>query len=95
MAEKEKDVGKEEDIVKEDAQPYARASHRLKFREIIFNNFVGGLSWAMGATIGLSLIVTILTLMIKNVNINLIPVVGTFASQVIDFVISHNPNLQK
>ena len=76
-------------------QPFDRVSLHLKIREIVVNNFIGGLSWAFGATIGLSLIIAILTLIVQNVNFNLIPVVGTFISKVIDFVLATNPNLHK
>jgi hypothetical protein len=74
-------------------QPYERASFKLGMNEIIFNNFIGGVAWALGATIGLSIIITFLTLISKQVN--LIPVVGSFVSQVVNFVLIHNPNLQK
>lgn len=71
-------------------QPYENAS-RLPFKEIIFNNFVGGMFWALGATIGLSIIFTALTLIAKHVN--LVPVVGSFVSDIINFIFAHNPNV--
>ncbi|MGH7202870.1 MAG: DUF5665 domain-containing protein [Candidatus Levyibacteriota bacterium] len=74
-----------------DPQPYERTS-KLSRKEIIVNNFLGGIAWALGATIGLSLIFTILGLIAKNVN--LVPVVGSFVSEIINFVMAHNPNLQ-
>jgi hypothetical protein len=60
-------------------------------KQIFVNNFLGGIAWALGATIGLALIVTILTLILKN--ISLIPVVGSFVADIIKFVIQKNPNL--
>jgi hypothetical protein len=60
-------------------------------RQILVNNFIGGVAWALGATIGLALIVGILTLILKNVNV--IPVVGTFIADTIKFIITKNPNL--
>jgi hypothetical protein len=63
------------------------ASHK----RIFINNFIGGIAWALGATIGLALIVTILTFILKNVN--LIPVVGNFVADIIKFVIQKNQNL--
>jgi hypothetical protein len=72
-------------------QPYERAS-KLSQTEIIVSNFIGGLSWALGATVGLALIFTILGIIAKNVNV--VPVIGTFVSEIINFVLSHNPNLQ-
>jgi hypothetical protein len=59
--------------------------------KIFVNNFIGGIAWALGATVGLALIVAILTLIVKNVN--LIPYVGNFVANVIQFVITKNPNL--
>jgi hypothetical protein len=72
-------------------QPYERSS-KLSRNEIVVNNFIGGIAWALGATIGLALIVTLLGLIAKSVNV--VPVVGTFVSEIINFVLSHNPNLQ-
>ncbi|HUD09550.1 MAG TPA: DUF5665 domain-containing protein [Patescibacteria group bacterium] len=60
-------------------------------RQIFINNLLGGIAWALGVTIGLALIVAILTLILKN--INLIPVVGNFVADVIKFVIQKNQNL--
>jgi Na+-translocating ferredoxin:NAD+ oxidoreductase RnfA subunit len=60
-------------------------------KRIFINNFIGGIAWALGATIGLALIVTILTLILKNVNV--IPVIGNFIGNIIQFIITKNPNL--
>lgn len=60
-------------------------------KNIVLNNFIGGLAWAVGATIGLAFIITILGLVLKN--INLIPFVGNFVGDVINFVLQKNPNL--
>ncbi len=53
------------------SQPFEKSSLRLSKKEIIFNNILGGMSWALGATVGLGLIFTILGLIAKNVNISL------------------------
>ena len=60
-------------------------------KRIFFNNFIGGIAWALGATIGLALIVGVLTLILKNAS--LVPVIGNFIADIIKFVISKNPNL--
>jgi hypothetical protein len=60
-------------------------------KQIFINNFLGGMAWALGATIGLALIAVILTLILKN--ISLIPVIGNFVAEVIRFVVQKNPNL--
>lgn len=62
-------------------------------KQIILNNFIGGISWGLGATIGLSLVLTILGIILSKVN--LIPIVGDFASQITTFVLQNNPNLIK
>jgi hypothetical protein len=72
-------------------QPYEKAS-TLSKKEIVFNNFLGGIFWSLGATIGLALIFTILTLIAKSVD--LVPFVGEFVSDIIDFVMSRNANLR-
>lgn len=74
-------------------QPYEKSSLKLSRREIMLNNLLGGLFWALGATVGLGLIFAILTLVSKN--INLVPFFGSFVSQIIDFVLAHNSNLAK
>lgn len=66
-------------------------SNSLPRKKIFVNNFIGGIAWALGATVGLSLIIALLTLLLKN--INLIPFIGNFVAGVIEFVVSKNPNL--
>ena len=60
-------------------------------KQIFVNNLIGGMAWAIGATIGLALIAVILTLILKN--ISLIPVIGNFVADIIKFVIQKNPGL--
>jgi hypothetical protein len=60
-------------------------------KKIFINNFIGGLAWAFGVTVGLSLVVAILTPILKHVN--LIPSVGNFVANVMQFVVDRNPNL--
>jgi Domain of unknown function (DUF5665) len=73
-----------------DPQPFEKSS-KLSKKEIIFNNFLGGIFWALGATVGLALIFTILAYIAKH--INFVPVVGSFVSQIIDFVLKNNSHL--
>jgi hypothetical protein len=77
---------------KKKLQPYERSS-KLSMNDIVVNNFIGGVAWALGATIGLSLILTILTILAKDVN--LVPIIGGFVSKIINFILATNPNLHK
>ncbi len=62
-----------------------------KRKTIFIDNFIGGIAWALGATVGLAIIIALLTIILKNTN--LIPFVGNFVAEVIQFVITKNPNL--
>lgn len=66
--------------------------NRTNKKEIIINNFIGGIAWGLGVTVGLSIIFGILSFILNQ--INLIPVIGTFVSQIIDFISNNNPSLQ-
>lgn len=66
--------------------------HKNK-KEIFVNNFIGGIAWALGATVGLAIIIIILGIILKNVN--LIPFVGNFVAQIIEFIINNNPDLTR
>jgi hypothetical protein len=72
-------------------QPYEKPSRNLPMKKIIFNNFIGGIFWALGATVGLSIILTLLGFFVRN--LDLVPVVGSFVSSVIEFIQVTNPNL--
>jgi len=66
---------------------------RRSFKDIIFNNFVGGIAWGLGATVGVSIVIAILSLILKN--INLVPFVGNFVSQITNYVLQNNPQFIK
>jgi len=72
-------------------QPYDKSS-TLKKHEIVVNNFLGGISWGLGATVGLSLFFVLLGILAKEVN--LVPVVGSFVSEVINYILATNPHVQ-
>ncbi len=63
------------------------------FKDIIFNNFLGGIAWGLGATVGVSIVIAILSLILKN--IDLVPFVGNFVSQITNYVLQNNPHLIK
>jgi hypothetical protein len=61
------------------------------FKQIFINNFFGGIAWALGATVGLTIIIALLGYILGK--IDLVPFVGDFAVRVINFIISRNPSL--
>ena len=62
-------------------------------KQIFFNNFLGGIAWALGATVGITIIIVIIGFILKNVD--LIPFFGKFVSGILTFVLQNNPNLIK
>jgi uncharacterized membrane protein len=61
-------------------------------KKIIINNFLGGISWALGVTVGLALIFIVLGIILKNVNV--VPVVGNFISDVSQYVLRRNSGIR-
>lgn len=55
--------------------------------EIMVNNFIGGLTWSIGAFIGIALLSVIVGLIISK--INLVPVIGNWLSDILK-VATHN-----
>lgn len=60
-------------------------------KEIFVNNFIGGIAWGIGVTFGLSLLIALLGFVATQVN--LVPVVGGFVSEVIKFILNKNSNI--
>ena len=60
-------------------------------RQIFFNNFLGGIAWGLGATLGVSIVLTLVVFILSK--INFVPFVGNFASQVVNYVLISNPHL--
>jgi cytochrome bd-type quinol oxidase subunit 1 len=73
-----------------DDQHYNRVNSSVK--KILVNNFIGGIAWGLGVTIGLAVVFTILGFI--GTSIDLIPVVGTFVSDLIEYILSNNPRLR-
>lgn len=72
-------------------QPFEKSAKPRKIHQIITNNFIGGIAWALGVTIGFSLLIAILGILSHY--LNLIPYIGRFVSDIIDFVLSYNKNI--
>jgi hypothetical protein len=72
-------------------QPYQKV--KCSLRSIVVNNFIGGISWGLGASIGLTFVLAIIAFVISK--INTIPIVGNFVVEVTQFVLQNNPHLFK
>jgi len=54
-------------------------------KQILVNNFLAGLAWGFGATIGIGAILALLTYIVSQ--INFIPIFGNFLAQILEFAI--------
>jgi hypothetical protein len=54
-------------------------------KEIFLNNFIGGIAWALGATVGIAIIGFLIT------KIDLVPIVGDFITEVNQYILQQNP----
>lgn len=70
---------------------YTNAQNPLK--QIVMNNFLGGIAWALGISLGASLILAILGFVFSKVN--LIPLVGTFVIEVNKFIAENSQAFTK
>lgn len=61
-------------------------------KEIFINNLIGGIGWSFGAILGTALLLGLLTVVARNVN--LVPIIGEFISNVIDYILTTNRNIQ-
>lgn len=64
--------------------------HKTK-KQIFFNNFLGGIAWGLGATVGVSIFFALVAFILSR--INLIPIVGNFVVNVSSYILHNNPNL--
>ncbi len=67
-------------------EPIEHINRPLK--KMLMNNFLGGIAWGFGATIGLSIVLAILTIILNQ--INLVPIVGGFLTEVLQFMAQNN-----
>ena len=63
----------------------------LKLKHIVINNFLGGISWGIGATLGLGIVVALIGFLVSQ--IDFVPVVGEFVANVWEAVLQKNPQL--
>ncbi len=64
-------------------EPYEKVTTKSR-KAIMINNFLGGIFWALGTTVGLAVIVGLISLIGKY--INFVPVVGSFITEIVNFV---------
>jgi len=57
-------------------------------KKIIFDNFLGGISWSFGVWIGTSIIL-ILTVFVLS-KVNLVPIIGNFVAEISKYVVTNN-----
>lgn len=60
-------------------------------KNMLWHNFLGGIAWALGVTIGATVIFAILGFILSK--INYVPVVGNFILQINDFISKNGSNL--
>lgn len=53
-------------------------------QRMLFNNFIGGIAWAMGVWVGTTVIAALAVLLISK--INLMPIVGNFVAEINKYV---------
>jgi hypothetical protein len=56
-------------------------------KTIMINNFIGGLFFALGSTVGLAIIIALLTFILSKVN--LIPFLGSYLAELNKFIMTH------
>ncbi len=72
----------------------SKSEHIYRSRkQIITNNFLGGVAWGIGVTIGLALFFGILAFI--STHIDFVPIVGEFISNVIDYILRSGNNFPR
>lgn len=56
-------------------------------KEMILNNFLGGIAWGIVSTVGLAIVLALLGLLLRNIDV--IPFVGNFVAQITHYVNHH------
>ena len=72
---------------------YMVKKNKINFKNIFATNFLGGIAWGLGATVGLAVILTLLGLFINK--LNLVPIVGSFLADLLSPVLQKSPQMLK
>ncbi|HXS14820.1 MAG TPA: DUF5665 domain-containing protein [Candidatus Saccharimonadales bacterium] len=56
-------------------------------KDIILDNFLGGIAWGLGITLGAALILTSITIILRSLDV--VPVIGNFAVQINHYIQTH------
>lgn len=65
----------------------------MPMKKIIINNFVGGMFWGVGLTLGAAVLIAIFGYTLSKVNY--IPIVGTFVGEVQQFIAENSEQFEK
>ena len=72
-------------MAKRRVEPY-KSIHRSR-KDMLINNFLGGIAWGIGNTVVVGIILIIVGYAAKHTNI--IPYVGNFVTEIVNYVNAH------
>ncbi len=65
----------------EEIERHLTASGKMKKRQVIVNNFLGGLAWGVGTVLGATVVISILFALLRNVEF-IIPGFSQYIDQI-------------
>jgi len=60
-------------------------------KRMFVDNFIGGIAWGLGATVGLAIILTLTGFLLGK--IGLVPIIGDFIANVNEYILQNHPQL--